>query len=141
SFKLVSGKERPRLVNARRQQRVLYFYFLDPELGLIHIRLATWFPFTVQVYVNGHSWLAQQMLKRRLGFEQHDNAFTALDDPQTAENLADSFVDQNWRKILLPNDRGGGLRTDRGRHWRSGSTQPPRADAADHAGLWGYMDG
>ena len=43
------------------------FYFLDPELGLIHIRLTTWFPFSVQVYVNGHSWLAQQMLKRRLG--------------------------------------------------------------------------
>ena len=68
SFRLVSGKDRPRLVNARRQQRVLYFYFLDPELGLIHIRLTTWFPFTVQVYVNGHSWLAQQMLEQRLGF-------------------------------------------------------------------------
>jgi hypothetical protein len=26
---------------------------------LIHIRLTTWFPFTVQVCVNGHSWLAQ----------------------------------------------------------------------------------
>jgi hypothetical protein len=100
SFKLVSGKERPRLVNARRQQRVLYFYFLDPELGLIHIRLTTWFPFRVQVYVNGHSWLAQQMLKRRLGFTQQDNAFTALDDPEAAQELADSFVDQNWTKIL-----------------------------------------
>ena len=31
---------------ARRQQRVLYSYFLDPQLGLIHIRLTTWFPFT-----------------------------------------------------------------------------------------------
>ncbi len=100
SFKLVSGKDRPRLVNARRQQRVLYFYFLDPELGLIHIRLTTWFPFSVQVYVNGHSWLAQQMLKRRLGFTQQDNAFTALDDPEAAQELADSFADQNWTKIL-----------------------------------------
>jgi len=26
------------------------------------------FPFTVQVYLNGHSWLEKQMLKRRLGF-------------------------------------------------------------------------
>jgi hypothetical protein len=78
SFRLASGKDRPRLVNARRQQRVLYFYFLDPALGLIHIRLTTWFPFTVQVYVNGHSWLAQQMLGKRLGFTQQDNAFTAL---------------------------------------------------------------
>jgi len=100
SFRLIGGENRPRLVNARRQQRVLYFYFLDPGLGLIHIRLTTWFPFTFQVYLNGHSWLAQQMLKRRLGFTQQDNAFTVLDDPQAAQRLADSFVDQNWRKIL-----------------------------------------
>ena len=68
SFKLVRAKDRPRLINARRPQRVLYFYFLDPELGLIYVRLTTWFPFTVQVYLNGHSWLEKQMLKRRLGF-------------------------------------------------------------------------
>src|SRR3954452_20012603 len=100
SFRLASGKDRPRLVNARRQQRVLYFYFLDPELGLIHIRLTTWFPFTVQVYVNGHSWLAQQMIEKRLGFTRRDNAFTALDNPQAAQALADAFVDQDGRKIL-----------------------------------------
>jgi len=100
SFRLASGKDRPRLVNARRQQRVPYFYLLDPELGLIHIRLTTWFPFTVQVYFNGLSWLAQQMIEKRLLFTQRDNAFTALDDPQAAQRLADSFVDQDWRKIL-----------------------------------------
>ena len=100
SFRLRSGKDRPRLVNARRQQRVLYFYYLDPKLGLIHIRLQTWFPFPVQVYVNGHSFLAQEMLKRRIGFTQQDNAFTALDDPKAAQKLADSFVRENWPKIL-----------------------------------------
>ncbi len=100
SFRLVSGQGRPSLVRARRQQRVLYFHFLDPELGLIHIRLTTWFPFTVQVWVNGHSWLAQQMLHRRLGFTQHDNALLDLDDPQATQKLADRFVDQNWPKIL-----------------------------------------
>src|SRR5215831_14177365 len=67
SFKLVYGQGRPRLVNARRQQRVLYFYYLDPQLGLIYIRLTTWFPFTIQVYGNGHSWLARELLARRLG--------------------------------------------------------------------------
>jgi hypothetical protein len=100
SFKMVSGKDRPRLVSARRVQRVLYFYFLDPDLGLIYIRLTTWFPFTVQVYVNGHSWLAQQMLEQKLGFNLQDNAFTALDDPRAAQELADSFADLNWTKIL-----------------------------------------
>ena len=100
SFKLIRGKDRPGLIAARRPQRVVYFYFLDPELGLISIRLTTWFPFTVQVYVNGHSWLAQQMLQHRLSFHLQDNAFTALDDPDAAQELADSFVDQNWAKIL-----------------------------------------
>ena len=100
SFRLASGKDRPRLVNARRQQRVLYFYVLDPQLGLIHIRLTTWFPFSIQVYVNGHSWLAQEMLKRRLGFNLQDNAFTALEDSEAAQKLADSFVDLDWKKIL-----------------------------------------
>jgi len=100
SFRLVSGEGRPRLVSARRQQRVLYFYFLDPQLGLIYVRLTTWFPFTIQVYVNGHSWLAQEMLNRRLGFNLQDNAFTALDDPEATQELADSFVKLNWTKIL-----------------------------------------
>ena len=77
-----------------------YFYFLDPELGQIYVRLTTWFPFTVQVYVNGHSWLEKQMLKRRIGFTLRDNAFTALDDPEAAQKLADSFGHLNWRKIL-----------------------------------------
>jgi hypothetical protein len=99
SFRLY-GKGRPRLVNARRPQRVLYFYFLDPALSLIYIRLTTWFPFTVQIYANGHSWLEKQMLKRRMGFTLRDNAFTALDDPQAAQKLADSFAHLNWRKIL-----------------------------------------
>lgn len=67
------------LVHARRPQRVLYFYFLDRDVGLMYVRIQSWFPFTVQVYVNGHSWLARQMKKRRLGFIQHDNAFTDID--------------------------------------------------------------
>lgn len=100
SFKLVYGQGRPRLVDARRQQRALYFYSLDPQLGLIYTRLTTWFPFTIQVYVNGHSWLARELLARRLGFNLRDNAFTALDDPEAAQELADSFAELKWTKIL-----------------------------------------
>jgi hypothetical protein len=98
SFQLIDGKDRPRLVNKRRQQLVLDFYFLDPELGLISSRLTTWFPLTVQIYVNGHSWLEKQLFQHRLGFNLQDNAFTALDDPQAAQELANSFAHLNWPK-------------------------------------------
>ena len=84
SFALVPGPKRPQFVSRPRQQRVLYYYFLDPQFGLIHVRLQTWLPFTVQVYVNGHEWLAQQMVQNKVGFVQQHNAFTQLDDPVQA---------------------------------------------------------
>jgi len=100
SFKLIPGPKRPHFVNAPRQQRVLYYYFLDPHFGLIHVRLQTWLPFTVQVYVNGHEWLAQQLVHKQLGFVQQHNAFTQLDDPAQTQRLADRFARLDWTKIL-----------------------------------------
>jgi hypothetical protein len=100
TVKLLHGNNRPRLAFAPRPQRVLYYYFLDPEFGLMHVRIQTWFPFTIQVYVNGHDWLARQMHRRKLGFVQSDNAFTQLDDAAAAQRLADRFPQLPWVKIL-----------------------------------------
>jgi len=100
TVKLRYGDGRPRLVFTKRPQRVLYFYFLDPQFGLRHVRVQTWFPFTTQVYVNGHDWLARQLHDASSGFVQHDNAFTHLDDPATAQSLADRFPRLDWVAIL-----------------------------------------
>jgi len=100
SVKLRAGKGRPFLAFQQRQQRVLYFYWLDANFGLMHVRLQTWFPYGIHVCVNGHEWLARQMTKARLGFVQHDNAFTALDDPQRAQQWADRFAQLPWVKQL-----------------------------------------
>jgi hypothetical protein len=100
SFALIPGPERPQFVSRRRQQRVLYYYFLDSQFGLIHVRLQTWLPFTIQVYVNGHEWLAQQMVQKKLGFVQQHNAFTQLDDHLAAQRLADRFAKLDWPRIL-----------------------------------------
>jgi hypothetical protein len=100
TVKLCQGQGRPRLTFTRRPQRVLYYYFLDPDFGLIHLRLQTWFPYTLQVYVNGHDWLARRLQQGRLGFVQEDNAFTQLDDPAQAQRLADRFPQLGWTKVL-----------------------------------------
>jgi hypothetical protein len=98
--KLRHGKDRPQLVFTTRPQRAVYFYFLDPDFGLIHVRIQTFFPYTVQIYVNGHDWLARQMHRKQLNFTQDDNAFTRLDHPEKAQRLADRFVKLPWVKIL-----------------------------------------
>src|SRR5262245_42774105 len=100
AFALIPGPNRPQFVSRHRQQRVLYYYFLDPQFGLIPVRLQTWLPFTVQVYVNGPEWLAPQMVQTQLGFVQPHNAFTQLDDPVQAQRRADRFSQLDWPKIL-----------------------------------------
>ena len=49
------------LVSKERKCLHLYFYYLDREFGLMHVRLQTWLPFTIQVCLNGREWLARKM--------------------------------------------------------------------------------
>ena len=37
-----------------------YFCFLDEDLVLVFVRLPTWSPFRLQIYFNGHEWLAHK---------------------------------------------------------------------------------
>jgi hypothetical protein len=93
SFRLVQAQGRPDFAPARPPALVFYFYYLDPQLGLIHIRVPTLFPWSIQIAVNGHDYLAQQMVRTRMGFEQHDNAFVQIDEPIKAQQLAAGFLD------------------------------------------------
>jgi hypothetical protein len=100
SFKIAWGIGRPRIAAAYRKCLCLYFYFLHPQLGLIHVRIQSWFPFVVQVAVNGHDWLAIQLRRQNIPFEQIDNAFIKITDPDKAQYLADQFCRLNWPALL-----------------------------------------
>ena len=100
SFKLRYGKGRPYLVSDQPKCLCLYFYLMDPTLGLIHVRVQSWFPFTVQVYLNGHEWLARRMTTQAIAFVQMENAFVAVEDWAKANRLAASFAGLNWPVLL-----------------------------------------
>lgn len=68
-----------------------YVYFIDEVLGLCYLRIPTWAPFRVQVYCNGHSWLARQLTQRGIGYTLADNVFLAIDDPKRAQRLVHHF--------------------------------------------------
>jgi len=78
----------------------LYFYFADPDFGLMHVRLQTWLPFTIQVCVNGREYLARQMTRAGIGYEQHDNCLTRIDDLERAQKLMDGLETYAWSKFL-----------------------------------------
>jgi hypothetical protein len=78
----------------------LYFYLLDPEKGLLHLRLQTWFPFLVQVCLNGREWLGCQLRKLGIGFKKSRNCFTAIEDIAAAQELLNEQVFINWSQWL-----------------------------------------
>lgn len=77
-----------------------YFYFIDEELGLIHLRVPTWCPFRLQFYCNGHSWLARQLAAAGIGFTLADNAFIQIEDWSRAQALADNLSVDLLHRIL-----------------------------------------
>jgi hypothetical protein len=68
-----------------------YFYFIDEQFGLCYLRVPTWAPFRLQVYFNGHGWLARQLMQAGIAFETADNAFLRIADPAAAQRLADGL--------------------------------------------------
>lgn len=77
-----------------------YFYHLHPVFGFMHLRLQTWFPFLVQICLNGRNWLAHQMTELGLAYEQRDNCFTWLEDVPQAQRLLDAQVHTRWAPLL-----------------------------------------
>ena len=77
-----------------------YFYFIDATLGLIYLRVPTWWAFRLQFYCNGHSWLARQLAAEDIGFTLADNAFHRIDDWQRAQELADAFSPDQLNRVL-----------------------------------------
>ena len=88
------------LRSQQRQCLYLYYYFLDREFGLLHVRLQTWLPFTIQVCLNGREYLARQLDRLGIHYEKHDNCFTQIDDLPRAQKLIDQLDRYAWPKFL-----------------------------------------
>lgn len=78
----------------------LYHYFNHERFGLMHVRLQTWFPFQMQVCLNGHEWLARQLTSAGIGFEKSENCIYRVDDIAAAQRLYDEQLQISWTELL-----------------------------------------
>lgn len=44
----------------------------------MHVRPQTWFPFEIQVYLDGREWLARQLNRVDMPYRRCDNKFLGL---------------------------------------------------------------
>ena len=92
----------PRLVLrvAYRKCLHLYFYYLDRELGLMHIRIETWLPFMIQVCCNGREYLARQMDRRGINYQRRGNCFPHIEKLSGAQRILDRLHERKWAPLL-----------------------------------------
>ena len=87
TFTVRGNHQTQRLEVVRENRKCLhfYFYYLDREFGFMHVRLQSWFPFSLQLYINGREWLARQLDQRCIAYQRYDNKLTQVDDLPTAQ--------------------------------------------------------
>lgn len=100
SYRIIPAESRPRLKLTPRKCLCLYYYFNDREFGFLHVRIQTWLPFTMQVYINGHDWLAKKMTASHMDYTQKENAFLRIADVTRAQRLADRLQHKAWPPVL-----------------------------------------
>ena len=87
---------------AREERKCLflYFYYIDRQFGLMHVRLQTWLPFDIQVCLNGREYLARAMMRAGIGFEQRDNCFVRIDNLGRAQRMMRQLEERKWAGFL-----------------------------------------
>jgi len=86
--------------SATRKCLHFYYYFMEPELGLIHVQIQGWLPLRMQVFMNGHDWLARKLDAAGIGYTQCDNAFVWIEDLKRAQRFCDRMSSLDWPSIL-----------------------------------------
>jgi hypothetical protein len=105
----VRGNGGTKRLELRREQRKclhLYHYYQHPTFGFMYTRVQTWFPFTVQIGLNGREWLCRSLDGVGLKYRRHDNCINWVEDFTRAQALLDEQLRMNWSDAL---DQMGGL--------------------------------
>lgn len=79
------------LRSVTRKCKYYYFYFMDKNFGFMHVKLQTWFPFLIQIYINGREIMKHKFDENNISYRMYDNSFFEISDIDKAQELADKF--------------------------------------------------
>ncbi len=63
-------------------------------------RLQTWFPFSIQLCLNGRQWLTRQMDQVGMSYKREENCFLKVEDFPKAQSLMDEQLHFGWTEAL-----------------------------------------
>jgi hypothetical protein len=102
SFDVYRNRARQHLELVVRQRKCLflYLYLLHPVLGFLHARIQSWFPFNIQIGLNGREWLSRQLDRARIAYARRANCLLWVADLARAEHLLAEHVRAAWPRLL-----------------------------------------
>jgi hypothetical protein len=102
SFDIYRNRETKKLDLVQRTRKCLYVYqyWQHPVLGWLNARIQTWFPFSIQICMNGRTWLARQMDRAGIGYQQQANCFPWVADWGQAQQLMNAQLQAKWPELL-----------------------------------------
>lgn len=102
SFRVVGNRQTKQIelkVETRKCSH-LYFYFEHDQFGFMHLRLQTWFPFQVNVCLNGRHWLGKKLDEAGIAYQKKENTFLRVADLARAQTLLDEQLQTDWPREL-----------------------------------------
>ena len=83
----------PQFTFSKQQRRVIvyYVYIWDVDFGGAFIKICSYFPYPIKIWINGHEWAKRQAIKAGLRFTELSNGFASCEDPQALQDICDRF--------------------------------------------------
>ncbi len=75
SFSFKYHKNSPYVNSAKRKCLHIYYRFVDRKFGLVHVQIQTLFRLRMQVFINGHDWMARKLGAAEIKYKQCENLF------------------------------------------------------------------
>jgi hypothetical protein len=102
SYEIYRNRDAKRLQIVRKYRPCLhlYHYAIHPVFGFMNARIQTWFPFNIQMCLNGREWLSRQMDAEGMQYVRQGNCFVCVEDFARAQAMLDAQLDVSWPTLL-----------------------------------------
>lgn len=94
------NKQTQKLEVTRRSTKCkhYYLYMIDKDFGWMYLKIQTWFPFNVQIYLNGREYICKQLDKENIHYERYNNCLIDINDIEKAQEISDHLHNMNLER-------------------------------------------
>ena len=88
----VKGNKKTKLLEVTRRHtkcKYYYLYMIDKDFGWMYLKIQTWFPFNVQIYLNGREYICKQLEKEGIQYERYNNSLIDIENIERAQEISD----------------------------------------------------